>query len=383
VLTLIVPVLALLAIGLYHLIAARAARPAAQTWRIGYVDQSGSFGHLTTLGNVTFVPFSSQQDAARALGREGMTQFVVIPADYGTTGIVYRYITERELGPSPIVSTAVKDFLTGNLLAGNVPERVAAIVRAPLNMVTTEVTPDGAGAKRQVGFLGIIVPGVFSLMLGLSLIFSSGYLMQGLGEEKDNRLMEILLSSVSSRQLLTGKVLGLGAAGLLQVVVWVVSLPLLLRLGGATIGGFVRTVQVPPAFWALGVVYFVLGYGLFAVMSASVSAIASSLQEAQGFSAIYTLFVMAPFWFISLLMYFPNNPVWVVLSIFPLSAPVLVMLRLGSVGVPVWQLAASIAVLLVCVWFGLRLAGALLRTYVLMYGKRPSLKEIARSLKRA
>jgi ABC-2 type transport system permease protein len=93
-------------------------------------------------------------------------------------------------------------------------------------------------------------------------------------------------------------------------------------------------------------------------------------------------FSMAPFWFYSLLMLFTNNPIWIIFSIFPFSAPVLVMLRLGMTGVPAWQLIASMAVMILSIVGGLLLAAKLLRTYILMYGKRPTLREIIRNLKR-
>ena len=131
----------------------------------------------------------------------------------------------------------------------------------------------------------------------------------------------------------------------------------------------------------LGVVYFILGYSLFAVLSAGVAAISPTVREAQGLAAIFTLFAIAPFWFYSLLLLFPNSPIWVVFSIFPFSAPVLVMLRLGMIGVPVWQLIASMAVLVLSVVGGLLLTAKLLRTYLLMYGKRPNLREIIRNLR--
>ena len=112
-----------------------------------------------------------------------------------------------------------------------VPANVITRVETPLNLVTTTLTSTGAVAPQQGGYANFIIPGVFSLLLALSLIFSSTYVLQSLGEEKENRLMEILLSSVSTRQLLTGKVLGLGAAGLVQVIVWVISLPAPLKPG--------------------------------------------------------------------------------------------------------------------------------------------------------
>jgi ABC-2 type transport system permease protein len=217
--------------------------------------------------------------------------------------------------------------------------------------------------------------------MALSLIFSATYVIQSLSEEKENRVMEILLSSVSTRQLLTGKVLGLGTAGLVQVIVWVISLPLLLNLASSYIGGFISTIHVPANFWVLGIIYFILGYSLFAVLSATVAAVTSTVQEAQGLAGIYTVFNFAPFWFISLLMFFPNSPVWIVFSIFPFTAPVLVLLRLGLFGVPIWQLIVSIAVLVLCIIGGLLLAARLLRVYLLMYGKRPNLGQIIRNLK--
>ena len=202
-------------------------------------------------------------------------------------------------------------------------------------------------------------------------------------EELCDRLliMEILLSSVSTRQLLTGKVLGLGVAGLARVTVWVISIPLPLNLASSSSRGFISTIQIPAGFLFLGVVYFILGNSVFAVLSAGVAAISPTVQEAQGLPAIYTLFAIAPFWFFSLLLLFPNNPVWIVLSIFPFTAPVLVMLRLGLTGVPVWQLAVSITVLVSCITGGLLLAARLLRTYILMYRKRPNPGEIIHSFK--
>jgi ABC-2 type transport system permease protein len=225
------------------------------------------------------------------------------------------------------------------------------------------------------------VPGVFGLLLALSLSFSSAYVLQGLAEEKENRLMEVLLSSVSARQLVVGKVLGIGAAGLIQVVIWAISLRLLLRLASSSIGGFISTIRIPANILVLGVAYFILGYLLFAVLSAAVAAVSSSVREGQGLSSVFTLFALAPFWFFSLLLLFPNSPVWIVFTIFPFSAPVLTMLRVGMTGVPAWQLVASMGVMVLSIVGGLSLTGRLLRSYLLMYGKRPSLREIARSLR--
>jgi len=96
-----------------------------------------------------------------------------------------------------------------------------------------------------------------------------------------------------------------------------ISISLLLRLASATLGGFLSTIELTPGLLILGVIYFVLGYLLFGVVSLAIAAICSTVREAQGIAPLFTLAAVAPFWFISLLMFFPNSPIWVVLSFVP------------------------------------------------------------------
>lgn len=379
ILTLALPVLALLGIAVFH-IASGITRPPPEVTRIGYVDEVGGFDQFATQRNTTFIRFDTPDQAKQALVSTNITDYFVIPQDFISKGMINFYTTQKQLAPSNTTAAAVQDFISSNLLTGKVPQDIISRVETPVNLVMTTLTPTGEVAPQQAGYANFIVPGVFSFLLGLSLVFTSAYVLQSLAEEKENRLMEILMSSVSTRQLLTGKVIGLGAIGLIQVIVWVITLPLLLNLGSSSIGGLLSSIQIPANFWVLGIIYFVLGYFLFAVVSASVAAVSSTVQEANSIAGLYTLFNFAPFWFVSLLLLFPSNPAWVVFSIFPFTAPVLVMMRLGLTGVPVWQLVVSTAVLAACIVGGLLLSARLLRVYLLMYGKRPGLRQIIRSL---
>jgi len=380
--TLIVPLAALLAIGVAQLVSG-IVRPAVEVTTIGYVDEPGGFQQYTSQGNITLVRFDTPEDATEALVKSDIEEYFVIPSDYASTGVINRYTLEKQLIAPPATATAIKNFISSNLLAGRVPPATIDLVEAPLNLVTIRLTATGAVAAQQGGLGNFIIPGVFGLLLVLAIMFSSSYLLQGLGEEKENRLIEILLSSVSARQLLTGKVVGIGAAGLAQVAVWVISAPLLLSLASSSFGGFISTMQIPPNFLVLAVVYFILGYLFFAVLSAGIGAVSSSSREGQQLIGLFTLPMLIPLWFMSLLILFPNNPVWVVLTILPVTAPVEVMVRLGVSDIPAWQLVASIAVL------GLSIIGLLLltvrvfRAYLLMYGKRPGIGEIVRSLRTA
>jgi ABC-2 type transport system permease protein len=381
IMTLIVPVIGLLAIAAVIFISGSIKPGPVELLKIGYVDKPGGFEQYTAQRSITLVPYATETEANRALVSGEIKEYFVIPADYVAKGVVNRYTLQKQLQAPPATAAAIQTFLESNLLAGKVTQETIDRVEAPLNLASTRLTPTGEVAPEQGGYGNVIIPGVFSLLLVLSITFSSGYLLQGLGEEKESRLIEVLLSSVSSRQLMMGKVFGIGAAGLLQVAVWVISLPLLLGLASSTFGGFIASVQLPAGFLVLGIVYFILGYLLFAVIATGIGAISPTAREGQQLSTLFILTAVSPLWFSSLLLLFPDATPWVVLTIFPFTAPVVVMLRLGATVVPAWQLAASLAVLAAFIAGGLWLTVKIVRSYLLMYGKRPGLGAIIRTLR--
>jgi ABC-2 type transport system permease protein len=381
IMTLIVPVLALLAIGVFQLVSTASKPPVVETTAIGYVDEVGGFDQYTAQGTIELILFDSTDDATTALINGEVSEYFVIPPDYMSEGVINRYTLEKEVETPEAITTVIKNFLTSNLLSDKVPSETVNRIEAPLDLVVTRLTETGEVATEQGGYGNVIIPGIFSFLLAFSLMFSSSYMVQGLGDEKESRLIEVLLSSVSARQLLVGKVLGLGAAGLVQVVVWLASMPLLLNLASSTFGGFISTIQLPANFLVLGIVYFILGYLLFASLSAGTGAISPNAREGQQLSMIYTMLVFVPLWFSSLLFIFPNNPIWVVLTIFPVTAPMSAMLRLGVSDIAAWELAVSITVLALSIIGVLFFAIRAFRIYLLMYGKRPSWGVIFRTLR--
>jgi ABC-2 type transport system permease protein len=218
-LTIIPPLIALLGIGVYHVISG-VARPPSEAVSIGYVDEAGGFTGFTDQDNMTLVLFDNEATAKQALLAGSIKEYFVIPSDFVASGVIRRYTTQRELTPPAATQAAINHFISSNLLTGEVPESTIVRIETPLSLVTTTLTETGEVAPDQGGLANFIIPATFSMLLALSLIFSSNYLLRSLSEEKENRLMEILLSSVSTRQLLAGKLLGLGAAGLVQVIVW-------------------------------------------------------------------------------------------------------------------------------------------------------------------
>jgi len=335
----------------------------------------------TQQGNVNLIPYNTVEDANKALGNKDIKDYFVIAPDYMNTGIVKMYTLEKQLEPPPEITDAVKKFLTSNLLTGKISDDNIKLINSPLGVITTRLEVGGQVASEQGGLGNLLIPTIFAVLLVISISFSSGYLLAGLGDEKENRLIEVLLSSVSTNQLIIGKVLGLGAAGLLQIIIWVICAPILLNVASVSIGGFLSSLHVSAGFLILCVVYFVLGYLLNAMMMCGVGAVSSSTREGQQLAPIFTLLGVSPLWFSSAIILFPNNPAFIALTIFPFTAPVTLMLRLGSTAVPAWQIIVSIAVLSLTVVGGLFLTAKIVRTFLLMYGKRPGLGEIVRSLR--
>ena len=380
--TLAFPVLALLAMLASQVISGL-EKPAAEIESIGYVDETGIFSTSLTEGNIELVSFTSQAEVKGALLDKEIKEYFVIPGDYVDAGLIYRYTLERELYPSEEISAVIKEFLLNNLLIGKASPEVIERIKFPLSMVSTTLTETGEVAPDQGGFSSFIVPYIFAILLLMSIFFSSGYLLQGLGEEKENRVMEILLSSISSRQLLAGKVIGLGAAGLAQIIIWLISVKFLAQFASNTWGNIIGNLQIQADFLALGVIYFILGYLLFAVLMAGVGAISPTARDGQSISTLFTLAGISPLWFAAFIIENPGHVVCKILTIFPITAPVTMMTRLGLTDIPFWEIAVSIGVMILSIIGCFILAAKLFRTFLLMYGKRPNLKEIMRSFKSA
>jgi len=347
------------------------------------VDEVGIFNDQTDQGLIKLIPFTSKEDATQALIREDVSEYIVIPSNYISLRAIQRYTLTKELMTPTITVHLIESFLTWNLLKDDVSPEVITSIVSPLNLEVTRLDKNGDIAKEQGNIGNIIIPAIFSLLLSFALMVGANSLITGLGEEKESRLIEVLFSSVSIRQLITAKVLALGLAGLLQVIVWLLSAPLLLDLASSSFGGFLSDIQLPAYFLVLGILYFILGYLLFAVLSVTIGCISSNTSEAQNLSMFYIMMLFVPLWFFGVMINFPNSPIWVVLSIFPITAPIQMMARLGVSDIPAWQIVTSLVVLGLSVIAGLFLSIKIFRMFMLMYGKRPSVTEIVRSLKAA
>jgi ABC-2 type transport system permease protein len=223
--------------------------------------------------------------------------------------------------------------------------------------------------------LEFMVPFLFSILLGTCIITGGQYLLQGLSEEKESRILESLLCTLSAEDLLAGKLLGLGAAGLTLVAVWMGAG---LALGGPMMA--MAHVAPSPQMLLLALAYFLLGYLFYGSLMTAIGAVTNNMREAQQFAMMFTFAIFLPFILLTSILGSPNGATAVTLSLFPPTAATTMMLRLAlpSAEVPAWQLGVSLALLALTCWLVLRGAARVFRIGLLMTGKPPNLPEILR-----
>jgi len=382
ILTLSLPLLAILGVGIYQGVQHWYHPGAPQEEKIGYIDHTGIFGNFTNEPGVQFVLYTDEETAKDALLAKDVKEYLVIPADYLSSGVITRYTMSREVKPSTRTTGQITDFLLSNLLTGEVSPQVLERVKTPALLASVRLNETGEIAPNQDVVSSYVVPIVFAVLFMISIFFASGFLFQSVTEEKENRVMEILLSSVSSRQLLVGKVLGLGMAGLLQVSVWLITLEVFSRVASGIIPAL-SDLSIPASLFGWGIMYFILGYLLFAALYAGIGSISASAREGQGWSTIFVLPAIVPYYLSYFIVSNPEGAVSRGLTFFPLTSPITSMIRLASSAIYAWEIALSIIILAGSTIFTMWLAAKIFRVFLLMYGKRPAIREVIRYIREA
>ena len=368
---------------------------------LGYIDRSNSFefpDEITVRGSMIFsngipgvtnnqeldgtnnekypiIKFTQYSDVAKAkqdLGSGTLSGYLVIPEDYIKTGIVESYVMGKG---TDIPHEELSELMVNNLLRDKVDEETLQRVKDPITFKRFSVETTGEVSEKGLSELleDFALPYMIGILLLISIFTSSGYLLQSVAEEKESRIIEILLSSVTPIEMLTGKIVGLGSVGLLQIAIW-------LSVGFAGLI-YVFALSVNPFLLILSLAYFILGFLLFASMMGAVGAISGSMRESQQLIPIFTFPAIAPMLFMQVLITEPEGTLSMFFSMFPLTSPVAMLIRMGVSDVPAYQIAVSLFILMVSVYFVIIASARLFRVGLLMYGKRPAIGEIVRYMK--
>ncbi len=344
------------------------------------IGERGSRPEITIYGP-TDSPSPAELDAAVLAGE--LSGWIRIPADFATSGLV-EYRSESITNITALEN--LKDrferlYVEKTAHDFDIPsDQVDSLLR-PVEMRTIQLGRDG---ERESDFAQIYLKAVALVMIMFFALMPTGQiLMRSVIEEKSNRVIEVLISSVSPMELMVGKIFGLGAVGLTLLGAWAGAAAALAGLGamGGLGGAGGAGLPISAAEAGFFVMYFFPGYFFYAALLGAIGSICNSEREAQPFLTPISFALIFPVMLGIAIAQNPDHLLARVLSFVPLLTPSLMMFRIAIKEPPLWEVAATWGTLIVAtvaMFFG---AARVFRIGILMYGKRPSLPEVLRWLR--
>jgi len=303
---------------------------------------------------------------------------ILIPENVKKTRQIYFCASNiSDFETNKYIISIIQKILSSNILKEKIkdPKIVEIVEKATRGIKPSLFIVKKEGTTKSRSEIPYIMS-IFMLTLLFSIIMAYGQLiMRGIIEEKNNRIAEVLISSTKTQYLFYGKILGIGLAGLTQVALWII-------LGGVFISRFSFKIDksilsfFTPELIIYFVVFFILGYFMFSVLFSIVGASVNTDQEAQQYATPISFLLIIPFIIGIMITQNPNTSIVVLASFFPFFTPTLMFMRI-CVSIPsFFQIASSILSSLIFIIFLAWLGAKIFRTGILMYGKKPSLKEI-------
>ncbi len=276
-------------------------------------------------------------------------------------------------------NVTVADRLTG---AGLDPDEVRDLTRRP-GLSTLKLGKGGeeTSDKGQSFMLAY----VFMMIIYMTVLMYGIYVMRGVLEEKSSHVVEVIISTVKPFELMLGKILGIGAVGLTQFIIWAALMAAISAPGVVAAAGFsgMELPAIPAQLLFFFVVYFVLGFLLYGTLYAGIGAAFDTEQEAQNFQAAITMFLVVPLVLMMQILNQPDGTLAVVLSLIPFFTPMLMFLRMTLTEVPAIQLVASVVLMVGAILAATWVVGKIYRVGILMHGSKPKLKDLIRWVREA
>jgi ABC-2 type transport system permease protein len=347
---------------------------------IGVLDYSGLMSNravpLVEVGDILDVRYYQDEQAARNALTDGEIQaFFVIQPDYVLTRVISLYYLD--FAPGPNARQTLEAYIRSNL-ASDFPEAVAN--RLVTGHTLTIRSLDG---KREVSgqdFLVFIIPFAAGFLFIISVMTSAGYLLKVVSDEKENRTVEILVTSISPDGLIAGKTLGVMAVALTQIIIWIATALLALWVVGQFLE-IPQSLSIPLEYLLVVGIFFLPAYVLIAGVMTAIGGSVSELRHAQQIAGILNLFFMIPFFLIMLIMLQPDSPLVVGLTLFPVTAFATIALRWGLSDIPTWQLITSWVILAASATFSLWASSRVFRSGMLHYGQDLNLRSILQAIR--
>ncbi len=280
-----------------------------------------------------------------------------------------------------LIRGKVREVVVSHRLAdaGLDPGRVKDLTRG-LEWRTIRLSEEG---EREDKGLAIIFALILLMILYATILMWGQVVMAGVIEEKSSRVIEVLASGVPPTQLLAGKLLGVGGAGLTQFLVWSLSLLGISLVAAGPMPGNIPMPEISPLILVSFVAFFVLGFAFYASLYAAIGAAVNTIQEAQNFVFPIIIPLVLGLVCFPVILESPDGGLAVILSLIPFLTPLLMFLRIVVLTPPWWQIALSLVLLGASIWGVLWVSARIYRVGILMYGKKPTFPELMRWVRHA
>ena len=367
---------------------------AAESSQFGLVDESGVIdravfeqrdgARVWTANGNDVVLYDNGDVATNDLESGRIRAVYIVAKNYLSSGEVRAIQSEKtpllSMGGTtiePLLRSLLRKSLVEGRLDGDVQERVIS----PAYFTRSRLGPEGEEVTGVDEALDLLVRTTIPLFLGIllltALLSASGYLVQTVSTDKESKIVEVLLSSVTPEEILAGKLFGLGAAGLVQFAVWS-SMVVFVALSASA--ALASVVTIPWQALAVAPLLFILGYLFLGSLMLATAALGANAAESQKLTMGWAMLAILPLMVLVILLEAPNGTLGQIMTWIPFTSPLTVIIRLAvdSSGIAWWEVIGAMGVLVVSTWLSIRVGARLFRVGFLLTGSMPSLAELWR-----
>jgi len=377
--TLVVPFI----IAIFFLVIILVAARQLDNRPFGYVDYSGALEHAKMPKDdeemVEIIAYSSEESARNALDEGEIQGYHVLPEDYLDSLFVDLYYLDET--PANRVLRDFDDYVRTNILDGS-PSATQIRIMEGTTLTIRSITENRQFQANEEGIIIVMLPILIAMFFLFAVMGAAGYFLQIITDEKENRTMEIMVTTISPVQLIGGKSVGLVFVGLTQLGIWLSSI-VIAWIAARQVFDNLEPIQLPWDVLIIFAIFFLPSYSIIAGMMICIGSTVTELQEGQQISGVINMLFLFPIFFSALVFADPNSPLLVFLSFWPTTSLMSIIMRWGFTVIPVWQIAISWVISVVSGIIIVWIASRLFRLGMLRYGQRITLKAALAALRPA
>jgi len=350
---------------------------------IGYVDQAGLLTTVTALppnendgpNPVELQAFANEAQARAALEEGRIQAYYVLPADYLASRNVQLFYWDQQ--PRSSAQRRFNNLVRANLTT-SLPADVAARAQQGIDLTARSV--DGRQEVGGESIVNLFVPFFIGLFFSIVVVSSGSYLMEAVSDEKENRTIEVMATSMTPGQLIGGKAIGLMAVALTQIGVLAATVAIGLMVGAQFVEAL-QAISIPWSMLLTLALFFVPTYALISGMMIAVGSMVTETRQGQQIAGALSMLFTLPFFFTVIFFSAPNSPLATILTIFPTTSFLTVALRWGMTTIPLWEMVVGWVLVTASAVFMVWAASRIFRMGMLRYGQRLDLKSMLHAVR--